>query len=181
MKHFFEILFEWQSIKKCSLKFFFYLCTLLSDDKRKKERRTSNSTSQHSTTTTTTTNTETKDPEPAERPHATVTESTGRSAAIERAYVHDVYENCEDPNNGRAVLNPSVSKFLAGLEPGSFVCDVGSGDGRYLSAHNPLVYTIGVDRCYRLTKLARGHGGEVSEIFTLAMLYFFFLHLIGTL
>lgn len=143
-----------------------FVCNLFADDERKKERRNRNSSSQqHSTTKQTPQTTETKVPAETERPHATLTESTGRSAAIERAYVHDVYENCEDPNNGRATsVNPSVSKFLAGLEPGSFVCDVGSGDGRYLSAHNPLVYTIGVDRCYRLTKLARGHGGEVSTL-----------------
>lgn len=55
-------------------------------------------------------------------------------------------------------------RFLADLEPGAFVCDVGSGDGRYLatSVTNPLIYTIGVDRCFRLTKLARAKGGEVS-------------------
>lgn len=92
-------------------------------------------------------------------------EANGRSAAIERAYVHDVYENCDEPsitNNGRPLLSPSVSRFLADLEAGSFVCDVGSGDGRYLaSVANPLIYTIGVDRCFRLTKVAHAKGGEV--------------------
>lgn len=94
-------------------------------------------------------------------------ESKGRSAAIERAYVHDVYENCEESTaQNRPTLNPSVTKFLAGLEAGSLVCDVGSGDGRYLAAAcNPFVYTIGVDRCFRLTKVARGKGAEVSISF----------------
>ena len=96
--------------------------------------------------------------------------------------MHDVYENCDEPaitctsgsgsnsssschNGGRPPLSPSVMRFIADLEPGSFVCDVGSGDGRYLSASttNPLIYTIGVDRCFRLTKVARAKGGEVSS------------------
>uniref|UniRef100_A0A182W192 Methyltransferase type 11 domain-containing protein n=1 Tax=Anopheles minimus TaxID=112268 RepID=A0A182W192_9DIPT len=87
------------------------------------------------------------------------TDSSGRSAALERAYVHDVYENCEEPNGQ---IRPKVAQFLGGLEPGSLVCDVGCGNGRYLSGFNPLIYTIGVDRCYRLTQVAHGKGGEVA-------------------
>uniref|UniRef100_A0A182TLC4 Methyltransferase type 11 domain-containing protein n=1 Tax=Anopheles melas TaxID=34690 RepID=A0A182TLC4_9DIPT len=87
------------------------------------------------------------------------TDTSGRSAALERAYVHDVYENCEEPNGQ---IRPKVAQFLGGLEPGSFVCDVGCGNGRYLSGFNPLIYTIGVDRCYRLTQVAHGKGGEVA-------------------
>uniref|UniRef100_A0A182JLD5 Methyltransferase type 11 domain-containing protein n=1 Tax=Anopheles atroparvus TaxID=41427 RepID=A0A182JLD5_ANOAO len=87
------------------------------------------------------------------------TDTSGRSAALERAYVHDVYENCEEPNGQ---IRPKVAQFLGGLEPGSLVCDVGCGNGRYLSGFNPLIYTIGVDRCYRLTQVAHGKGGEVA-------------------
>lgn len=86
------------------------------------------------------------------------TEASGRSAALERAYVHDVYENCEEPTGS---IRPKVAQFLAGLDPGSMVCDVGCGNGRYLNACNPLIYTMGVDRCYRLSKVARSRGGEV--------------------
>lgn len=89
------------------------------------------------------------------------TDTSGRSAALERAYVHDVYENCEEPNGQ---IRPKVAQFLGGLEPGSLVCDVGCGNGRYLSGFNPLIYTIGVDRCYRLTQVAHGKGGEVSAL-----------------
>ncbi|XP_055637178.1 uncharacterized protein LOC129775927 isoform X2 [Toxorhynchites rutilus septentrionalis] len=87
------------------------------------------------------------------------TDATGRSAALERAYVHDVYEHCEEPVGQ---IRPKVAQFLAGLEPGSMVCDVGCGNGRYLSGFNPMICTIGVDRCYRLTKVARGKGEEVA-------------------
>uniref|UniRef100_A0A182Y5C4 Methyltransferase type 11 domain-containing protein n=1 Tax=Anopheles stephensi TaxID=30069 RepID=A0A182Y5C4_ANOST len=69
------------------------------------------------------------------------TDSSGRSAALERAYVHDVYENCEEPNGQ---IRPKVAQFLGGLEPGSLVCDVGCGNGRYLSGFNP---THLHDRC----------------------------------
>ncbi|XP_058821775.1 uncharacterized protein LOC131683645 isoform X2 [Topomyia yanbarensis] len=86
-------------------------------------------------------------------------DASGRSAALERAYVHDVYEHCEEPVGQ---VRPKVAQFLAGLEPGSVVCDVGCGNGRYLSGFNPTICTIGVDRCYRLTKVAHGKGSEVA-------------------
>lgn len=96
----------------------------------------------------------------------TATNSAGRSAALERAYVHDVYEHCEEP---AGPVRPRVAQFLAGLEPGSMVCDVGCGSGRYLNT-NPLCFTLGVDRCARLATQVRteagggggGVGGEVA-------------------
>ncbi|XP_070500316.1 putative leucine-rich repeat-containing protein DDB_G0290503 isoform X2 [Chironomus tepperi] len=87
-------------------------------------------------------------------------EANGRSAALERAYVHEVYENCEEPAGS---IRPKVAQFLAGLDPGSFVCDVGCGNGRYLTAGcNNSIYSIGVDRCCRLTKIANSSGAEVA-------------------
>uniref|UniRef100_B3P6C4 GG11447 n=1 Tax=Drosophila erecta TaxID=7220 RepID=B3P6C4_DROER len=84
-------------------------------------------------------------------------DASGRSAALERAYVHDVYEHCEEPTGP---VRPRMAHFLSGLDPGSVVCDVGCGSGRYLTQCNPAICTIGVERCYRLSKVAHEKGGE---------------------
>ncbi|XP_055851314.1 uncharacterized protein LOC129915682 isoform X2 [Episyrphus balteatus] len=86
-------------------------------------------------------------------------DASGRSAALERAYVHDVYENCDEPSGP---IRPKVAQFLGALDPGSVVCDVGCGSGRYLTQCNPSICTIGIDRCHRLSKVAREKGGEVA-------------------
>lgn len=92
---------------------------------------------------------------------AAVSDLNGRSAALERAYVHDVYENCEEPVGS---IRPRVASFLSALDAGSIVCDVGCGNGRYLTAScNPSIVTIGVDRCFRLGNVAKEAGGEVSD------------------
>ncbi|XP_047027914.1 protein piccolo [Helicoverpa zea] len=88
-------------------------------------------------------------------------ESAARGAALERAYVHDVYEQAgDDGDESSRAPAPGVQAFLSELEPGSLVCDVGCGNGKYLSV-NPSVYTVGGDRCTRLTAQARQHNNEV--------------------
>lgn len=96
-------------------------------------------------------------------------DTSGRSAALERAYVHDVYENCMEPTGPK---RPRISQFLSNLDPGSVVCDVGCGSGRYLTQCNPAICTIGVDRCYRLSKVAKEKGGEVSSESQWLMFYY---------
>lgn len=79
-----------------------------------------------------------------------------RSAALERAYVHDVYENnCDDSTT---TIQPRIAQFLSNLDVGSLVCDVGCGNGRYLNACNPFIFSIGVDRCVRLAREACARG-----------------------
>lgn len=50
-------------------------------------------------------------------------ECAARGAALERAYVHDVYEQAGD--DGPCTPAPAVRSFLSDLEPGSLVCDIG--------------------------------------------------------
>lgn len=92
----------------------------------------------------------------------------GRSAALEQAYVHDVYEIC---NEVVSPLRPRVTQFLTSLEPGSLVCDVGCGNGRYLTPTNSFIYSIGIDRCHRLSQAARSRGNEVNLLFFFNIIY----------
>jgi hypothetical protein len=49
-----------------------------------------------------------------------------RSLAIEKAYVHDVYEQISATfSDSRYRAWPRVKQFLMDLEPGAIVCDVG--------------------------------------------------------
>lgn len=67
-----------------------------------------------------------------------------------------MYENnCDDSST---TIQPRIAQFLSNLEAGSLVCDVGCGNGRYLNACNPYIFSIGVDRCVRLTKEAYARG-----------------------
>ncbi|KAM7360090.1 class I SAM-dependent methyltransferase fire dancer [Cochliomyia hominivorax] len=111
------------------------------------------------TTTTTSTSAKQTTPKKSSSSSSTSNDANGRSAALERAYVHDVYENCEEPTGS---LRPRVAQFLSNLEAGSVVCDVGCGSGRYLTQCNPSICTVGVDRCYRLSRVAKEKGGEVA-------------------
>ena len=53
-------------------------------------------------------------------------EREARSIAIEKAYVHDVYEQISQHiSDSRYRAWPRVKQFLQELEPGSIVCDVG--------------------------------------------------------
>jgi tRNA G46 methylase TrmB len=91
----------------------------------------------------------------------TTTENYERSVAIERAYVHEVYENCCE-QDAHPVRSRVAQQFISGLEAGSFVCDVGCGNGKYLTGYNPSIFAIGVERCSRLAKVAKSTSAEVN-------------------
>lgn len=96
-----------------------------------------------------------------------VEERVARSVALEQAYVHDVYEQFSDSPRSRPW--PRVQHFLDQLEPGSLVCDVGCGNGKYLNVNNNSIFTVGGDKCSRLSELAREKENEVMILDNLAL------------
>ncbi|XP_045778386.1 protein piccolo isoform X1 [Maniola jurtina] len=78
---------------------------------------------------------------------------------LRRSYVHDVYEQAGE-DDAPCAPAPAVRSFLGDLEPGSLVCDVGCGNGKYLSV-NPSVFAVGGDRCTRLAAQAQHDNNEV--------------------
>ncbi|KAF8795472.1 putative tRNA methyltransferase 9B like protein [Argiope bruennichi] len=88
-------------------------------------------------------------------------ERQARSLALEKAYVHDVYDQIAPHfTDTRYRPWPRVKQFLLELEPGSLVADVGCGNGKYLDI-NPDIWKIGADRCAALTAAARAKNFEV--------------------
>ncbi len=83
-------------------------------------------------------------------------EREARAVAIEKAYVHDVYEEIAPVHAESSTLRggwPRVNRFLLDLEPGSLVGDAGCGCGKYLDV-NPSVFVVGAERCKSLSKFA---------------------------
>lgn len=88
-------------------------------------------------------------------------ETYERSAALERVYVHEVYENFGDYNS--STVRSKVVQFLNSLDPGSIICDVGCGNGRYLaSSCNPSTFALGCERSFNLAKTAKNSAVEVN-------------------
>ena len=74
---------------------------------------------------------------------------------IEKDSVYAVYEQIAPHfSHTRYKPWPKVAEYLASLEKGSIVGDIGCGNGKYLSAVDGL-YTIGTDRCYNLINIAK--------------------------
>lgn len=87
-------------------------------------------------------------------------EKVARSVALEQAYVHDVYEQfCE---SSRSRPWPRVQEFIEGLEPGSLVCDIGCGNGKYLNVSGGNIFNVGGEKCRRLCEMAHEKDNEVK-------------------
>ena len=94
-------------------------------------------------------------------------EQVARSVALEQAYVHEVYEQCAE-KTAQSRHWPRIYQFLEELEPGALVCDIGCGNGKYLSV-NHSIFKVGVDRCKRFTDIARQKENEVLICDNLAL------------
>nr|XP_012142443.1 PREDICTED: uncharacterized protein LOC105662676 isoform X1 [Megachile rotundata]XP_012142444.1 PREDICTED: uncharacterized protein LOC105662676 isoform X1 [Megachile rotundata]XP_012142445.1 PREDICTED: uncharacterized protein LOC105662676 isoform X1 [Megachile rotundata]XP_012142446.1 PREDICTED: uncharacterized protein LOC105662676 isoform X1 [Megachile rotundata]XP_012142447.1 PREDICTED: uncharacterized protein LOC105662676 isoform X1 [Megachile rotundata] len=94
-------------------------------------------------------------------------EQVARSVALEQAYVHEVYEQCAE-KTVQSKHWPRIYQFLEELEPGALVCDIGCGNGKYLSV-NHSIFKVGVDRCKRFTDIAREKENEVLICDNLAL------------
>ncbi|KAJ8953797.1 hypothetical protein NQ318_006644, partial [Aromia moschata] len=96
----------------------------------------------------------------------TVDDRVARSVALEQAYVHDVYEQFYD--NPRSKPWQKVQHFLDELEPGSIVCDVGCGNGKYLNV-NTSIFNIGGEKSTRLSEWPEEKENEVIVLDNLAL------------
>ncbi|KAH6936474.1 hypothetical protein HPB50_017995 [Hyalomma asiaticum] len=84
-------------------------------------------------------------------------ERRARCIALEKAYVHDVYEQLA-PRLARPRLWPRVHQFLRELELGSLVADVGCGSGQYLESAG--LGALGCERSQALARAAASCGGH---------------------
>lgn len=105
-----------------------------------------------------------RDPEVSEE----VQERRARCIALEKAYVHDVYDTLA-PRLVRPRLWPRVHQFLQDLELGSLVADVGCGSGQYLEAGG--AGAVGCERSPSLAAAASSRGHEVVLCDALALPY----------
>lgn len=81
---------------------------------------------------------------------------------IEKKYVYDVYNQISDEFNiTRQYPWPVVKDFINNLETYSFVCDVGSGNGKNLFRKD-LIYTA-VDLSEQMCKLSQKRTPEVIQ------------------
>ncbi|KAL5460467.1 hypothetical protein EMCRGX_G033918 [Ephydatia muelleri] len=81
---------------------------------------------------------------------------------VERDHVHSVYSQIAlHFSDTRYKPWPRVEEFIKSQPPGSFIADVGCGNGKYLGL-NPLAYKLGSDICPELVSIARQRGHEVA-------------------
>lgn len=83
-----------------------------------------------------------------------IPESEESGIAIEKQYVSAVYECIANHfDTTRHAQWNGVAKFLKAFPPGTVVCDVGCGNGKYLKLDDPLI-KIGSDLCIKLCQIA---------------------------
>lgn len=80
------------------------------------------------------------------------------SSGIEEEHVFKVYDSIalhwHHTRGKRKVHWHRVKAFIETIEAGSFVADIGSGDGKYFGL-SPSIYSIGCDRSIKLLEVSR--------------------------
>lgn len=77
------------------------------------------------------------------------------AAKLELENVHNVYNQIGNHfSETRHSPWPNVEEFILSLHPGSILCDIGCGNGKYLKS-NPQIYNIGCDRSESLLSVCR--------------------------
>ncbi|CAF1214905.1 unnamed protein product [Rotaria sp. Silwood1] len=80
---------------------------------------------------------------------------------LEQEHVHKVYNKIAHTfSDSRYRPWPHVAKFLHTFSSGSFVLDIGCGNGKYMNVRNDLMM-IGCDRCEGLLKICRNRYYQV--------------------
>lgn len=75
---------------------------------------------------------------------------------MEKEHVYEVYEKIAPHfSNTRYKPWPKVVEFMNNIPPGSFVADVGCGNGKYLGCNEANLFSIGTDRSFGLVDCAR--------------------------
>ncbi|XP_011501882.1 PREDICTED: alkylated DNA repair protein alkB homolog 8 [Ceratosolen solmsi marchali] len=83
------------------------------------------------------------------------------AAKLEKSYVHKVYEEISDHfNETRYKQWPNVTKFIENIETGSFLLDVGCGNGKYLFGHSNI-FKIGCDYSRGLAQICQNRGFQI--------------------
>lgn len=101
-----------------------------------------------------------------------ILESTSRAPTeMEQQYVHDFYETVAAHfSSTRHSPWPKVVQFVKALPKGSFIADIGCGNGKYLTCIDPThSFGVGGDRSSRLVSICGGRGLEAMVADALAV------------
>jgi ubiquinone/menaquinone biosynthesis C-methylase UbiE len=75
---------------------------------------------------------------------------------MEKEHVYDVYEKIAPHfSNTRYKPWPRVEQFMNDIPQGSFVADVGCGNGKYLGCNQENLFTVGTDRCFNFMNICK--------------------------
>ncbi|KAK7496549.1 hypothetical protein BaRGS_00012201 [Batillaria attramentaria] len=95
--------------------------------------------------------------------------SVDDTCSLESVHVRGVYDQIAPHiQDLKQRTWPRVKDFLDSLAPGSFVADIGCGNGRYLQA-NPSVVSLGLDTCQSFVEAASAKGSEVMSADNLSL------------